>query len=244
MAKTVFVNGDQSQNIAPTYVLAAWLNKVFAHRHDGLDADGSAPINYADDTGAANAYVIALTPALPAYIPGMLISFKAANACTGTSTLNINGLGAIGLRKNYHDSLASGDIRAGQIVTVSYDGVMFQLINNGQAVDASMYPWNYSASGYQKLPNGFIIQWGLATAPASGDRTSSISVTFALAFPHACFAIVPATRGYCHSTAGYWPSIGQTALTAGGVLLVADMGYSPTYLIDQAIPLSYIAVGY
>jgi hypothetical protein len=41
--KTNFVNGDPSQGILGTIVDAAWLNKVFNHRHTGLDEDGSAP---------------------------------------------------------------------------------------------------------------------------------------------------------------------------------------------------------
>ena len=96
MGKTNFVDGNPQQGVQGTIVNAAWLNKVFGpsgHRHDGKDADGSAAIDYAADTGAANAYVIALTPALTSHVVGMPIHFMAANANTGASTININGLG-------------------------------------------------------------------------------------------------------------------------------------------------------
>lgn len=46
MAKTVFTDGDKSTGVPGTRVLAAWLNKVFSHKHDGLDQDGSASIEY------------------------------------------------------------------------------------------------------------------------------------------------------------------------------------------------------
>ncbi|MBI5205099.1 MAG: hypothetical protein HZA11_09295 [Nitrospirae bacterium] len=132
MAKTNFVDGNPQQGVQGTIVNAAFLNKLFGssgHRHDGADADGSAAIDYAADTGAANAYVIALVPALTEYIVGMPIHFMAANANTGASTLNVNGLGAKDISKSFDQPLAAGDIKAGQIITVVYDGVDFQMIS-------------------------------------------------------------------------------------------------------------------
>ncbi len=70
------------------------------HRHLGSDVDGDGAIDYAVDTGSANAYVIALAPALAANVIGMLITFKATNANTGASTLNVNGIGAVAIKKN------------------------------------------------------------------------------------------------------------------------------------------------
>ncbi|MDP3048906.1 MAG: hypothetical protein Q8N12_05675 [Thermodesulfovibrionales bacterium] len=98
MPKTTFVDGDKSQGIQGSKIFAAFLHKWFGtsggtgHRHSGLNEDGSAPIDYAPDTGAANAYVITLAPALTARVVGMPIHFMAANANTGASTLN-DGLG-------------------------------------------------------------------------------------------------------------------------------------------------------
>lgn len=43
-----------------------------------------------------------------------------------------------------------------------------------------------SASGYQRLPGGLILQWGEVTTSASGD----VSVTFPLAFPTACASVI------------------------------------------------------
>lgn len=127
MAKTVFVNGDPSSGALGTILTAEFLNKVFAHRHDGLDQDGSAPIDYAVDTGAADAYAIALTPALTVYIPGMRIAFKASHANTGASTLNVNGLGAKDLVDHNGIALKAGAIPANAIMAAVYDGAKFQL---------------------------------------------------------------------------------------------------------------------
>jgi len=125
MAKTVFQNGDPSQGILGTEVSAEFLNAVNNHYHTGLDEDGHGALPYALDTGAANAYVVDLDPALDQLIVGMPIRFKAANTNTGASTLNVNGLGAKAIKRHTRD-LAPGDIKAGQIVTVIYDGTNFQ----------------------------------------------------------------------------------------------------------------------
>ncbi len=144
MSKTVYLNADKSQGRAGTIVTAEALNAMNNHRHEGLDQDGSGAIDYAIDTGAANAYIIALTPALQVYTAGMPIWFQAAAANTGAATLNINGLGVKPIKKYGVDTLGAEEIRAGQIVCVVYDGVNFQLLSRGLAhqVDAVV---NYAA---------------------------------------------------------------------------------------------------
>ncbi len=84
--------------------------------------------NYEEDTGTANRYVVALTPELLTYTEGLTLRFKAANANTLSSTLNVNGLGAKDLRKNVSEELVDGDILTGQIISVVYDGTNFQIL--------------------------------------------------------------------------------------------------------------------
>lgn len=87
-------------------------------------------VNYFAETGAANAYVLTPSPSIGAYAVGQRFSFKATNANTTTSTLNINGLGAKTIYKgNGATALASGDIAANMIVTVEYDGTNFIMLN-------------------------------------------------------------------------------------------------------------------
>lgn len=166
-------------NQAPQ-VLADRLQYLKIHRHDG----SKTPIDYAVDTGASNAYAIALTPALTANVTGMPIRFKAANANTGASTLNINSLGAATIKKNATTDLAANDIKAGQLVTVIYDGTYFQLVNNGQAIDRSMYTNSMATNGWRKGPDGIIEQWGFATTSSGG----LVSVTFPITFPNTAFS--------------------------------------------------------
>jgi len=53
------------------------------------------------------------------------------NANTGSSTININSLGAKTLKKSVSTNLASGDILAGQSFIIVYDGTNFQVIGIG-----------------------------------------------------------------------------------------------------------------
>lgn len=86
--------------------------------------------DYKADTGAANAYVITPSPAITAYTAGQIFSFKATNANTTASTLNVNGLGVKTIKKlGGATDLASGDIAAGMIVQCEYDGTNFIMLN-------------------------------------------------------------------------------------------------------------------
>jgi hypothetical protein len=84
--------------------------------------------DYKADTGSANAYAITPVPAITAYVIGQIFSFIALHANTGTSTLNVNALGAITIKKTGGSgNLAANDILVGQAVVVEYDGTNFQM---------------------------------------------------------------------------------------------------------------------
>lgn len=82
---------------------------------------------YAADAGSTDDYAITISPAIAAYAIGMCFKFKANTLNTGSATLNVNGLGAKTLKKDYNQNLVTGDIVANQIVEVIYDGTNFQV---------------------------------------------------------------------------------------------------------------------
>lgn len=83
---------------------------------------------WATDTGTATAYAIAASPAIAAYQAGQWFSYVAVNANTGGATLNVNAKGAKTIVKwGGQSALVFGDIVAGQLVTVFFDGTNFQL---------------------------------------------------------------------------------------------------------------------
>lgn len=101
-----------------------------------LQIKGSREPYFGTDSGAANTYVVTTSGALSGGGPGVTqllrigskIMFFATHANTGASTLAVNGLSAIPIKKDVSMALASGDILAGQLVEVVYDGTNFQTV--------------------------------------------------------------------------------------------------------------------
>lgn len=85
--------------------------------------------DYLVDSGAADAYVVAFASNAPtAYANGMSFKMKAANANTGASTINVNGIGVKNLTDINGSPLVEGDITTGAILHIAYDGSAFRII--------------------------------------------------------------------------------------------------------------------
>ncbi len=82
---------------------------------------------FATDTGVADAYLVALPATLAAYTTGLTIIMKAVNVNTGASTVNVDGLGVKSIKRPNGDALVAGDIPAGSMVGLAYDGTNFQM---------------------------------------------------------------------------------------------------------------------
>jgi hypothetical protein len=111
-------------------------NNKYTNAADGTLADDLSTVGqvqagglvYAAETGAADAYAIAPSPAISAYAAGQTFRFIAGNASTGASTLAVSGLAAKTIKQNGNtDDIGAGDIAANDIVTVVYDGTVFQM---------------------------------------------------------------------------------------------------------------------
>jgi hypothetical protein len=87
-------------------------------------------------TGSVNAFVAAYSPAITAYTAGLVLQFKANEAVTGPSTLNVNGLGAKTLKMNGSDTV-TGDIPDEAFVRVIYDGESFAVIDPKKPVNSN-----------------------------------------------------------------------------------------------------------
>lgn len=152
----------------------------------------------AQDTGTANAYVCAYSPAIGALADGMVLWFKAATGNTGASTLKINALTAVPLVGGAHSALQGGEIVATGKCMCIYNATLSAFVllectggavqvaagtKTGQAVNLSQFPSSISSGGWEKLPNGRIKQWFIVLTNASGYVTA----TFPIAFPNAFF---------------------------------------------------------
>jgi len=81
------------------------------------------PVAVYADTGGANAYAVAIG----SLATGATFYFKAANANTGTSTLNTAATGTRSLVNENSTNLAAGTIQANAAVQVTWDGTQFLL---------------------------------------------------------------------------------------------------------------------
>ena len=135
----------------------------------------------ASDTGSANTYAIALTPAVTAYVAGQVFHFKAANASSGASTLNVNALGAKNIKKKNDQDIAAGDIEQNAIVSVIYDGTSFQMLSQLGTSAGSMSSWTLSgdSGSNQTVEDGNTVDiaggTGIDTVAGSTD-TVTISI--------------------------------------------------------------------
>lgn len=109
--------------------------------HDGTTAGGVPHVNcfdqqnqefsYASASGT-NSLTLTLAQAPAAYQAGQRFVFKAANANTGSVTINVNSLGAKTIKKKSGSgtlvALDSGDIIQDGLYEIYYDGTDFQII--------------------------------------------------------------------------------------------------------------------
>jgi hypothetical protein len=110
---------------------------------------------YTDDIGTANAYSVTPLPT-PSVTEGTRLSFKAAHANTGASLLSVSGASGKAIKKGGATDLASGDISAGQIIDVTFDGTYWQMASGGSGVGL---PIDTSVT----LTDGMTLQYNVST---------------------------------------------------------------------------------
>jgi len=80
--------------------------------------DGSVCFATASGT---DTYTASLSPTLTAYANGQTFRIKFTNANTGAASLDINGVGAVDIKKHNDQALVAGDIEANSVHTLVYN---------------------------------------------------------------------------------------------------------------------------
>lgn len=146
---------------------------------------------YGETTGT-DTYLVDID-GIEAYTTGMAFLIKFVNANTGSSTLNVNSLGALTLKKSVSTNLAASDIAAGAILKVVYDGTNLQVIGLGgggsgtpggsdtqvQFNDGGAFggdaDWTYNkTSNIQTIKGGIIVSDETASRIAHFDSSKQI----------------------------------------------------------------------
>lgn len=91
---------------------------------------------YGTATGENNK-IISLSPAPSSYYEGMCFAFRNEVQNTGPVTINVNGLGARSIKKPNGNDLVSGNLKAGSVYTVRYNGTNFILQGSDAAGTAT-----------------------------------------------------------------------------------------------------------
>jgi hypothetical protein len=88
----------------------------------------SGLLNSKDDAGTANAYAVTLAPVPTAYYAYMRVVMKVLNTNSGASVLNVNALGTKAIKNKDGSALNPGQLVAGALAELIYDGTNFQLV--------------------------------------------------------------------------------------------------------------------
>lgn len=206
-----------------------------AVRMSQLQSNGA---NYITVAGTADVITGGVTPALTAYAAGNEFVFVVGSTNTTNVTLNVDGLGAKAITKDGTGALTAGDLTAGDVALVVYDGTRFQLVSASYGVSswaggttgltpASATTGAVSLAGTLVVANGGT---GAATLAANnvllGNGTSAVQV------------VAPGTSGNLLTSDGTtWSS---TAPAAGGVTTWAGgtTGLTPAGATSGAVSLA------
>lgn len=121
--KTTHATGG-ADALAPADIGAASAADLAAHLADKVH------IPYAVASGSANAYSVTVS-GVTTYQEGLAIAVKINVDNTGASTINVNGLGAISIKKPNGNDVSAGNLKAGSIYTLRYNGTNFILQGEG-----------------------------------------------------------------------------------------------------------------
>lgn len=181
------------------------------------------------DTGTANVYVVATTGyPVAAYQDGNNIQFEAIHTNTGSSTINVNSIGAVPLLRFNGNALVAGDVVAGAwytcIYTVLYGG--FTIVS--PTAYATFAGTISLAPPTNKV--GLVASGGAATAAVPIDATYAIDQAIAPTWTgahifsgHAIQAGTPTGgdigTGKVNVSSGYY--VNNVLLAAGGVTSVS-----------------------
>lgn len=124
----------------------------------------------ADSSVSANTITVALSPVPTSYTDGMPVKVKVANATTGTTTINVNSLGAKTVKKYVNGAIAdliSNDIIANQTVTMVYNsGLGFMILQSPIAtLSVSVYKNGTTTKNATDASTTQNIAHGLGTTP-------------------------------------------------------------------------------
>ncbi len=176
-SETAVANSAASPNGAPEGMAPGGVNDTIREVMAAIKREWNRSHPSVTSGGSANAQTLTYATAPAAYVAGQLFSFIAGIANTGAATLNVNGLGARTVLLG-GGALTGGELQAGQVVTLAYDGTQFQIL--------SAAPPQASSFGFRnRLYNGGMEIWqrgagGSAVIAVAASASAYTADRFAL----------------------------------------------------------------
>jgi len=119
-----------------------------------------------------NSKIITLNPAPTSYYEGMCFAFRNEVQNTGPVTINVNGLGAKSIKKPNGNDLVSGNLKAGSVYTVRYNGTNFILQGSDSSGNAT--PGDVTAGKTFSNDDG---SDQVGTMPIHDDQSTILTIT-------------------------------------------------------------------
>jgi hypothetical protein len=135
-------------------------------------------VTYAEDTGAEDAYLVALPTTATEYIDGMSICMKPANNNTGASTINVDSIGVVAIKTTLGEDPGANEIVAGIPLELRYSETTgyFYMVQSSTASAATAGVYALAAAASAAEASGYA---GAAAASAVSAAASAATISIA-----------------------------------------------------------------
>jgi hypothetical protein len=215
--------GNKTIGINTSYTVCSNGTNYYRFGHKAINASEVGPPTYAADTGAANAYVVNLSaPPANGLTANLTVSFLPAHNNTGSSTINISGLGVIPLTLPGGAALVGNDVATTAVATCQYN----------------------ATSGNCELQYPLVSGHGTGTP---GGAPGAFQYNNGGAFGGANLTQDPGT-GFLAATKGsYWAPISTATYNSGGTttfdLSLSNFGQTTASGGNTTIAVSHAQIG-
>jgi hypothetical protein len=136
-------------------------------------------INYVTTGGSANLYTATLTYPITAYTEGQRIRVKVHVTNTGASTIDVDGVGGVAVKRPNGDDLEAGDLPVDGVVSLTFQGTQFRMEATISQAIASTALIADGAVTTAKLADGAVTAAKIGTGAVTADKIGTDAVTAA-----------------------------------------------------------------
>lgn len=171
-------------------------------------------VNFGVDTGTVNNMVVSITPAPDTLVAGLKVFILCKNVNTGTTFLNLNGLGNVIVKTQALVNLPAGTTTIGGIFLFIYDGTVWQILIGTAATGGPSGPAGVTGAQGVPGPTGATGAQGPpgpagAQGPAGASGQAVSLVVTALAVGSYAFAGSPGTYDGYNNQVWDWHGVIQ-----------------------------------